>query len=74
MKTFDSRHYQLQGYLKEGVQGVPGWLFQRKATQVSEQYFVSEAKYVENGIVFYLKQDGRIENSLRQEVELANHV
>lgn len=75
MRTFDSRHYLIVGWgrVSEPTREVVCWVLRSLPLTPSDQevtYLVREAKFVDSGIVYFLKSDGSVENKLREKIEL----
>lgn len=78
MRVFDSRHYILEGYRKIVIQDeeVFVWVIQSRPNPKFPndgitRILVKEAKFVDNGVVSFLKGDGRIEDRSRSPHKLA---
>lgn len=78
MRSFDSKHYELIGFGPVSIQDttVNMWILKTRPNPKINNFtestvVVEEAKYVDNGIVYFLKSSGRIENNSREIVEAA---
>lgn len=76
MRSFDSKHYELIGFGPVSIQdtSVNMWILKTRPVPTISNFtestvVVEEAKYVDNGNVYFLKSSGRIENNSRQVVE-----
>jgi hypothetical protein len=76
MRSFDSKHYELIGFGPVSIQdtNVNMWILKTRPVPTISNFtestvVVEEAKYVDNGNVYFLKSSGRIENNSRQIVE-----
>lgn len=76
MRSFDSKHYELIGFGPVSIQDtrVNMWILKTRPVPTISNFtestvVVEEAKYVDNGNVYFLKSSGRIENNSRQVVE-----
>lgn len=77
MRTFDSRHYDVVGYGPVSIQDhtTEYWILRNKpnprfTNDDESQILVGEAKFVDAGIVYFLKSDGRVEDRSRSTVAL----
>lgn len=75
MVCFDSRHHDIVGYQLVSISGsvMPRWVFRTKNWRGISNFetsiiCVAEAKYVDHGTVFFMKHDGRVEDSDRKTV------
>lgn len=70
MRTFDSRHYRLLGFQTETI--ASGWLFEdiRSTCNGTCYILVESAKYYRDGRVFFLKEDGSIEDRAREAIDV----
>lgn len=77
MRTFDSRHYTLEGYGPVSIRGVMTnmWILRTRPDPKFKQnststIVVSEAKFVDSGKVYFLKEDGSVEDRTHQAVQV----
>lgn len=76
MRSFDSKQYELVGFGPVSIQGniANMWILRTRPNPTIQNFtettiVVEEAKYVDNGIVYFLKSSGCIENNSRELVE-----
>lgn len=59
MRTLTSKRYTLLGFNEKGA--YRGWVFNEHSPKPSGDdatFIINEAKYIDNGVVYYLCQDG----------------
>lgn len=69
MRTFDARHYHIVGFVESD--GAHVWKIRANDGII---IYATEAKYVDAGRVFFLKDDGSVENKLREVVDLPSTI
>lgn len=75
MRTFDSRHYIVVGWgrVSEPTRELVCWVLRSRSLTLLEDettYLVTEAKFVDSGLVYFLKKDGSVENKQRKKIKL----
>jgi len=78
MRSFDSKHYELIGFGPVSIRDTVAnmWILRTRPVPTISNFtesivVVEEAKYVDNGNVYFLKSSGRIENNSRELVDTA---
>lgn len=77
MRTFDSRNYELVGYGPVSIRGelTNMWILRTRpdpkfAEPSLSTIVMAEAKFVEAGRVYFLKEDGSVEDRTHQTVNV----
>lgn len=76
MRSFDSKQYELLGFGPVSIQGTVSnmWILRTRPNPkiinfIQSTIVVEEAKYVDAGIIYFLKSSGHVENNSREIVE-----
>lgn len=64
MKTINASRYELLGFKDVVFKGCSGWVFSELKWKTKDPtlMIVSKAKYIKDGSVYFLKEDGSIED------------